>query len=271
MAERDSEEPPLDDIDHLARSPHRTQVLRLLTEGDWTRRELHEETEIPQPTLGRILGSFDERDWVTKANNTYSLTLRGKLIAHHFTNLLDIFDTLGRLPAEGDIEPILSLGFDPQWLAHVDLLDPANKGDWYGHLRHVRETVAEIDSVQEIAPGPMPGMAEVILEQLEADELSIESIFPRSAFASFIDDPENRSSMVQLLYTGKARIHLVDESIQYYIARHDDRAVIDIPANTRGPVIRLTSTYRPIRDWVDSNIAAFRERAEQISAEDLKD
>lgn len=269
MAGRDSDEPPLDDIDHLARSPHRTQVLRFLTEAQWTRRELHEETDIPQPTLGRILGSFEERDWVKKVNNTYSLTLRGKLIAHHFTNLLEVFDTLGRLPAEGDLDPILSLGFDSQWLAHVDLLNPADKRDWYGHLRQVRESVATIDSVQEIGPGPMPGIAEVILGRLEGDELSIESIFPRTAFESFIDDPENRSLTIELLETGNARIHLVDEPIQYYVARHENRAVIDIPAETGGPVVRLTSAYRPIIDWVDSTIAAFRERAEQVSVENL--
>lgn len=260
---------PLEDVDHLARSPHRTRVLLLLIQNDWTRRELNEETDIPQPTLGRILGTFQERDWLNKANNTYSLTLRGKLIAHHFTNLLDIFDTVSRLPAEGELDPLLTLGFDPEWLAHVDLLDTDDKGDWYGHLRHVRKTLAEIDSVNEIGPGPMPGMAEVLLEQLEASNLDIESIFPRETFESFIDDAENRSLVVELLNTGNAQFRLVDESIQSYVARHDNRAVIDIPAATGGPVVRLTSAYRPVIDWVDSTIAAFRDRAETVTAADL--
>jgi predicted transcriptional regulator len=269
MVGGDGERTALDDVDHLARSPHRTRVIQLLATNDRTRREIHEEADIPQPTLGRILGSFQDRGWLARDGDTYSLTLRGELIASHFVNLLDVFETVQRLPAGGRFEPVLELGFDPQWLAHVDVADPADETGWYDHLRRVRESVGTAERVRELGPGPLPGMPELLAERLRTDEASIESVFPREAFESFVADPESRSSVVDLLRSGNVDIHLVDEPVPCYIARHGDRAVFDIPSDTGGPVVRFTTGRRAVVDWVDSTIDGFRDRAEVLTVEDL--
>lgn len=262
---------PLDDLDHLAHSPHRSRVLQLFASDDWTRRDLHEETDIPQPTLGRILGSFQDRHWITRDNDTYSLTIQGRLIATEFIDLLETFETAQQLPPDGDFQPFLELGFDPHWFAQVDVTIPADDSDWYRHLRQVREAVALVDRVREIGPGPLPGMAEVIVEQLRTDQLSIESVFPRAAFESFVADPDARSVFADILRTGNARVFLLDESIRYYLGRHGDEAVLDIPSVSGGPIVRLSTDQRAVLDWVDATIDAFRERADLVTLDDLTD
>lgn len=265
----DSQRTPLDDVDHLARSPHRAQVIQLFATDDWTRRELHEETEIPQPTLGRILGSFQDRNWLVRDGATYSLTLRGQLTANQFVGLLDTFETIQHLPNTGDFEPILELGFDPQWLRYVDVIPPAGPTDWYGHLRQVRNSIEKVDNVREIAPGPLPGIAELLLEYLRANELSIESVFSCERFESLVADSEERSRFTDVLRTGNASIYLVNDSIRYYIACHGDQAILDVPSTTGGPIVRLATDQQAVLNWVDSTIDEIRDRADPVTLDDL--
>ncbi|MDX1747764.1 MAG: hypothetical protein R3324_17660 [Halobacteriales archaeon] len=267
----DSQRTPLDDVDHLARSPHRAQVIRRFARGDWTRRDLHEETDIPQPTLGRILGSFQDRNWLVRDGETYSLTLHGQLIATQFEQLLNVVDTVQNLPATADFGPLLELGFEIGWLTHVDVTTPDDQTDWYGHLRQVRRSVGLADDVREIAPGPLPGMAELLLEHLRTNELDLESIFSREAFESFVADPEDRSRFADLLHAGNFRVYLVDDPVRYYIARHGDHAVLDVPSTTGGPIVRLESDHQAVLDWVDSTIDGFRDRADPVVLDDLAD
>ncbi|MDX1748216.1 MAG: hypothetical protein R3324_19955 [Halobacteriales archaeon] len=271
MAGGDGDRTPLDDLDHLSRSPHRARVIQLFARGDRTRRGLHEETDIPQPTLGRILGSFQDRGWLTRDGETYSLTVRGELVASGFVDLLEVIETVQRLPADGHFGPIFDLGFDPEWLAHVDVADSDSEIDWYGHLRDVHDSVGKVENVREIAPSPLPGMPELLVEQLRTNEFGIESIFFRESFESYVADPENRSIVADILRTGNARVHLADESIQYYIARHGDRAVFDIPSDGGGSVVRFTTDQRAVVDWVDATVDEFRDRADRVTVEDLSE
>jgi predicted transcriptional regulator len=228
-------------------------------------------TDIPQPTLGRILGSFQDRNWLVRDGETYSLTLRGQLIANQFIGLLDSFETIQHLPTNGDFEPILELGFDPQWLRFVDVITPDDTTDWYGHLRQVRNSIEQVDSVREIAPGPLPGIAELLLEYLSENELSIESIFSGERFESLIADSQERSLFADVLRTGNASIYLVDDSIRYYIARHGTRAILDVPSTTGGPIVRLATDQQTVLNWVDSTIDELRDRADPVTLDDLVD
>ena len=54
-------EGPLEEIEFLARSTNRVEVLRLLSTGPRTRRELAAATGASQATLGRIIEDFTER------------------------------------------------------------------------------------------------------------------------------------------------------------------------------------------------------------------
>lgn len=75
---------PMDEVEFLARSDHRVTVLRTLSDRPRTRADLHDATGIPQPTLGRILGDFTERNWAERDGHEYALTEPGMLVAAAF-------------------------------------------------------------------------------------------------------------------------------------------------------------------------------------------
>jgi len=88
---------PLEDVEFLARSPHRVAVLDALADGPRTRDDLRDETGASDPTIGRILGDFEERGWTLRDGHAYGLTQPGAFVAEHFDTLLSRMSTERRL------------------------------------------------------------------------------------------------------------------------------------------------------------------------------
>ena len=70
----------LAEVEFLARSQNRVEVLTALAEQRQTRRDLEAQTDASQATLGRILGDFQDRSWVRKDGSEYIATATGKLV-----------------------------------------------------------------------------------------------------------------------------------------------------------------------------------------------
>jgi predicted transcriptional regulator len=115
---------PLDDVEFLARSSHRVEVLQTLATGPRPRPVLHDETGIPQPTLGRILGGFEDRNWVERRGQEYALTELGALIVAEFENLLDTVATVNRVGAVLVDLPTEELDFDVRAFADATVTTP---------------------------------------------------------------------------------------------------------------------------------------------------
>jgi predicted transcriptional regulator len=78
---------PLDEIEFLARSDHRVEVLDALAGQPCDRNDLRAATGASSPTIGRILGTFEDRRWVARDGRTYELTPLGEFVAERFTDL----------------------------------------------------------------------------------------------------------------------------------------------------------------------------------------
>jgi len=265
----DNQRTALADVDHIAHSPNRAHVARLFVADDWTRRELHEETNIPQSTLGRILGSFQDRNWISRDGDTYSLTLPGRLVATQFQGLLDTVEIVQELPASATFESLLELGFDPDWLARVDVTNPAEIDDPFAHVRRLRDTVRSAPRIRELTPRPMPGIAEVMSGRLRSGETVIETVFPRDVFQDFVAEPENRSLIVDMLDTGNLRLYLLDDPISCYVGRYGEQAVFDVQSTDGRMIALLTTDDRTITEWADSVIDDYQTRAERVETSDL--
>jgi len=265
----DSQRTALEDIDHIAHSPNRTKIIQLFATDDWTRRDLHEETDIPQSTLGRILGSFQDRNWIRRNGDTYSLTLHGRLVATHFQDLLDVVKSVQELPASATFEPILELGFESDWLARVDVTNPAATDDPFAHIRRIRDKVRSTPQIRELAPRPMPGVAELMSDRLQSDEMVLETVFPRAVFQDFVAETENRSLIVDMLNTGNFRLYLLDDPISCYISRYGEQAVFDVQSTDGRMIALLTTDDRTITEWADSIIDDYQNRAERVETSDL--
>ena len=88
---------PLDEIEFLARSDHRVEVLDALAGHPCNRNDLRAATGASSPTMGRVLSDFGDRRWIVRDGRTYELTPLGEFVAERFANLRDAMETEQKL------------------------------------------------------------------------------------------------------------------------------------------------------------------------------
>ena len=118
-------ETSLAEVEFLALSENRVEVLRLLAEGARDRSELAAETGASQATLGRILRDFEERSWVERRGGEYTATATGRLVSRGFTDLLDILATERELRGVVEYLPAEELTFDLRHLSDATVTVPS--------------------------------------------------------------------------------------------------------------------------------------------------
>lgn len=87
----------LNEIEFLARSEHRTKTLDVLVERPRDRDELRTVTGASSATIGRIIGDFADRRWLTRTGRTYELTPLGEFVAERFAEVRNGMDTERKL------------------------------------------------------------------------------------------------------------------------------------------------------------------------------
>jgi len=78
-----------DDVRFLTGSPQRHAVLAALAETPARPTDLCERVDATRTTIQRVLAGFGERDWVTKRDGEYHLTLTGRRVFETYRELLD--------------------------------------------------------------------------------------------------------------------------------------------------------------------------------------
>jgi hypothetical protein len=86
-----------EDIEFLISSDHRTGTLDALAEGPRKRNVLQETTGASSATIGRILGDFEDRRWITRGGQTYELTPLGEFVVEQFGDLREAMKTERKL------------------------------------------------------------------------------------------------------------------------------------------------------------------------------
>lgn len=89
----------LDEIEFLVRSGHRVAVLDALAEQPRDRNDLRATTGASSPTMGRILGAFEDRRWIVRAGRTYELTRLGEFVAERFGDFREAMEMERKLRA----------------------------------------------------------------------------------------------------------------------------------------------------------------------------
>ena len=79
---------PLEEVEFLARSEYRVEVLELLNGDPRDHSELRAATPASNATIHRILAEFRDRGWVQRVGREYLLTTPGEFIAETFGDVL---------------------------------------------------------------------------------------------------------------------------------------------------------------------------------------
>ena len=262
---------PLDDVEFLARSAHRVQVLRTLATGARTRPDLHEETGVSQPTLGRVLDSFEDRNWVERGGREYALTAFGELVVEAFEDLLDTVDTVQRL---GDVVgrlPTDEMDFDVREFADATVTTPET-GDAFTHVRRITEVFWGGDDVQLLGATVAPGSREEHdrrwREFLEGEK-RYDSVISVATMEQSMEDPQMLSRFRRALESGRVTVHLYDGPISLMLVVADDTALL-APLDDDGiPTAAIETENEIVRAWVEDRIDEHRDRATEVTADDF--
>lgn len=260
----------LEELEFIARSQHRIRLLSELSLEDRSRRELHDATEISQPTLGRILGDYERREWVSNNHDgTYALTPLGALIAGSVNDLLDAIDVATELSGLADQLPLARFGFDLSHLSTARITTPSAE-DPLSHMRRFDELAETADRVSMFtnvllcSPGNSTASADrELLENVD------EIVVTGSGLDTDTDDGALRAWLAGRIEDDDLAIYRYDGAAEYLLGTFDDRVGI-VPIDDVGmPTGVIESNAEPVHSWVAERFGNFRRSGTRIGPDDL--
>jgi predicted transcriptional regulator len=270
----DDVEPTLDgtieELAFLARSPYRIQLLTQLSREERTRRDLREATGISQPTLGRILGDFERRGWISNNHNgAFNLTPLGELLADEVSDVLDAIETIDRLTDLAAHLPFERLDFDLNHLADSTITTPTS-ADPLAHMRRFDEladratTVKMFSNVLSCTPahGPSDADKEFLAD---VDEL----VVTEEALRTDLDDSDLREWIYRRIEDGDLSLYRYEGSADFLFGIFDESVGI-VPIDDTGmPCGLIEAKADPIRTWARDTFEEYRRTATQLTPDAL--
>ncbi|MCU4800523.1 hypothetical protein OB920_09090 [Halobacteria archaeon HArc-gm2] len=253
----------VDDVEFLARSENRVAVLDSLREGPATRAALQDRLGIDRVTLGRILASFEDREWVGTDGERYATTFLGDLVADRFGGFRSFVATARDLRALVGTVPLAELGFPVDRLADATVTT-AGEGDPYAPVRQFMECVRDSDSLSgydttTIAPIYVDEIREEIL-----GGMTTEIVYRPPVIDQIVSD--YREAVAGAVESGHLTLW-VAEDLPCGLAIFDDRVGIGAYDDETGMLEVFVESDDPaIREWATESFATVRESATSLSA-----
>ena len=255
---------PLDDLRFLVDSENRVDALTALREGPCDRDELQATTGASAPTVGRILGDFEERGWVRRDGHEYELTKPGAYVAEHFTNFFDRMDTERRLRDIWQWLPSEMNGFTLEMVADsvVTVVEP---GDPYGPANRCASLYRETEQLRGFdAALTAPHHFKELYHQV-IDGMDTEIIFPPTVSENIASTYPQKAS--EVLESDSFTLWLHDGLPLYRVLIFDDRVGIGGYDADSGVLQVYVDTDAPeARTWAESTFESYRREARCITS-----
>ncbi len=254
-------EGPLEEIEFLARSTNRVEVLRLLSTGPRTRRELAAATGASQATLGRILEDFTERSWVRREGDGYVATATGTLVADGIGDLVEVLETEGKLRDVVAYLPTAELTFDLRRLADATVTVPTRTRP-SAPLQRVIEAMRGADTLRAFSHTLNEQSLTTAHERVTAGEQTFEAVLSTSAIEALAADDRLWRRLRALARSDDAEIRVRREDVPLSVTIADETVYLLVRDD--GGILRasLHTDDRTVRDWAEETFAHYRETAE---------
>jgi len=255
----------LADVQFLSRSAHRVAVLEELSAGPRERDELRVATGASDPTIGRILGDFEERGWAVREDRAYALTDPGAFVAEHFSSLLGRLSTERRLRDVWHMLPGELDGFDLDLIADA-VVTTTEPGDPYAPANRCASFYPGTDRVRGLdaaltAPHNFDTLAGLIRDGLE-----VEFILPPEVSENLMSSyPESERTMRE---SANVTTWWSDTLPMYRVIVFDDRVGVGGYDPGSGVLAVYVDSDAPkLREWAIETFEAFRRTARRPTAE----
>lgn len=261
-------ESALEEIEFLALSANRVEVLTLLADEPRTRRELSDLTDASQPTLGRILGDFEERTWVVREGSDYVATATGHLVAAGFSDLLDVLDTEATLRGVVRWLPTAALDFDLRRLSSATVTTPSQVRP-NAPVKRSLDLLRDATDVRIFSYAFNEQSLDVIHDRTAAGSQTFRGVFAASAIDALADDSQLRVRLQELLAAETVEIRSTDEPVPLAVTVADDTVHLFLRDDNGLLQASLDVTDEAVHDWAVARFEQYWTEASPLSASDL--
>lgn len=248
---------PLEEMEFLARSKNRVEVLRLVATEPHSRRRLAEATGASQATLGRILEDFADRSWVERDGGAYVATATGALVADGVADLLSILDTEAKLRDVVAHLPTDAMGFDLRRLADATVIVPSRTRP-SAPLQRVLEAMDDADSLRAFSHTLNEQSLSTVRARVAAGEQAFEAVLSKSAIRALAADEHLWDRLRTLAAAEGAEIRVREEEIPLavivadgtvYLLVRDEAGLLQASLHTDDGDVRTWATETFERYW----------------------
>lgn len=259
----------LEEIEFLSLSPNRVEVLDALGEGAWTRRELEELTDASQPTLGRILRDFADRNWVRKVEDGYEATATGRLVAEGFVDLREIVETELELRDVVEWLPTAEMDVDLRHLRDATITVPTETRPSAPVSRSI-DIVRDATAVRSVSHAFNDRNLDLLRRRTAEGAVTFEGVFSAGAIDAVADDDVLRRRLRELVATDDVEIRVYDGEVPLAVTVADD--VVSLLLRDDDGVLQaaLDTDDEAVLEWATSVFERYRAESRPLEVDALE-
>jgi predicted transcriptional regulator len=247
---------PVAEIEFLAGSANRIEVLAALADGARTRGELAEQVGVSQPTLGRILGDLESRAWIEREGDRYRTTATGDLVTAGITDLRDRLATELSLREIIEWLPTDAIDVDLRHFADARITTPTQtrpNAPIQGMLDLIRGT----DEVRLLSHAFNEQKLRLVHERTLEGDLTTRGVFEAGAIDALREAPRLADRLAEVVAADAAEIRVVGTAVpvalevtdgRTHLLLRDDEGIVQAAVDTDDGAVRawaedLHATY----------------------------
>jgi predicted transcriptional regulator len=260
-------DPVLDEIEFLALSTNRVDVLSQLAKGPQTRQELGAATGASQPTLGRILRDFEERHWVTPGSEGYEATATGRLVADGIGEFYSILETERKLREIIEWLPTEELTFDLRGLREATITVPSQTHPG-APVSRVIDLIKDAEQVKILSHAFNDRTLEAVTDWVAAGG-SFEGVFSAAAIRPVADDAALAGVLRELVDSETATLRIYDGPVPLAVTLTDSVVSLLIRDDNGRLQAALDTDTPEVTDWAAAVYSRYWEESRPVELDML--
>lgn len=252
----------LNDIDFLARSANRVQLLQELPDREQLERDdIKACCEASRTTIQRNLNAIEERGWIQNTNQTYSLTLSGEIVIEAFSDLVETIQLVRKLqPVLNWFPRELAIDFTP--LRNVTVVTPDPSNPYAPVNRHI-EAMESADWFRCMLPAIGLQPMTIAHKRVVHDGCTHEVIVDEGVAETLRSDSNYTELVDEMIETGHCHLYVYDGDFSFYLGLTDKCVQIGVEDDDGVPrgLMEIDADSQDVRKWAEEIYAEYKQQA----------